>query len=281
MSAQTIHHPESTVPAVLAEKLGRAGAPVTTAVKPIPMSRIVGVELSKMFNTRAGFWLLTSIGILATIATVSVIVFAPDSAINYGTFSSAVGVPMAVVLPVIAILSVTSEWSQRNGLTTFTLVPHRGKVIWAKAISAIAVGVVAMLVAMAVGAVGNLVGAAIVGVDPVWGFTFTDFWHIILASVLGLMIGFTLGIVIRNSAGAVVAYFVYAFVIPTIFGVLAGFQSWFADLQPWIDFNYASTMLYDETMAREDWAHLATAGTIWLVLPLLLGLWMLRRSEVK
>ena len=42
---------------------------------------------------------------------------------------------MTIILPMIAILSVTSEWSQRSGLTTFTLVPHRGRVILAKAIA--------------------------------------------------------------------------------------------------------------------------------------------------
>ena len=32
-------------------------------------TRIVGVELRKMFDTRSGFWLMASIGILAVIAT--------------------------------------------------------------------------------------------------------------------------------------------------------------------------------------------------------------------
>ena len=34
---------------------------------PIPMSRLAGVELRKMFDTRAGFWLLMSVGILALV----------------------------------------------------------------------------------------------------------------------------------------------------------------------------------------------------------------------
>jgi len=45
----------------------------------------------------------------------------------------------------IAILAVTSEWSQRSGLTTFTLVPSRGRVIGAKAIATIIVGIVSVL----------------------------------------------------------------------------------------------------------------------------------------
>jgi hypothetical protein len=32
--------------------------------------------------------------------------------------------PMSVILPIIAVLSVTAEWSQRSGLATFTLVPR-------------------------------------------------------------------------------------------------------------------------------------------------------------
>ena len=84
---------------------------------------MIGVELRKMFDTRSGFWLLASIGIASVLATGAVILFAPDDAQNYDTFASAIGFPMAVILPMIAILAVTSEWSQRTGLTTFTLVP--------------------------------------------------------------------------------------------------------------------------------------------------------------
>ncbi|MFL6023617.1 MAG: ABC transporter permease, partial [Marmoricola sp.] len=90
-------------------------------IDPIPMTRLVGVEISKMFNTRSGFWLLTSVGITATIATIATILFAPDDTLGYGNFAAAVGFPMSVILPMIAVLAITSEWSQRTGLTTFTL----------------------------------------------------------------------------------------------------------------------------------------------------------------
>ena len=124
-----------------------AGAPAATSAEPapIPLTRIIGVELRKMFDTRSGFWLMASIGITALLATGAVILFAPDSALTFDSFAAAIGVPMTIILPIIAILSVTSEWSQRSGLTTFTLVPHRGRVIWAKAISPSVVGVVSML----------------------------------------------------------------------------------------------------------------------------------------
>ena len=71
-----------------------------------------------------------------------------------------------------------------------------------------------MLVAFAIGALGNVVGTAIAGVDPVWDLTAVDLRYIVLADVLGLLVGFMLGVLIRNSAGAIVAYFVYSFVCP-------------------------------------------------------------------
>ena len=129
------------------------------APAPIPFVRLLKVELVKMFDTRAGFWLMVGIAATALIATVSVILFAPDSAMTYDNFGAAIGVPMTLLLPVMAILSVTSEWSQRSGLTTFTLVPHRSRVIWAKMVVAMAVGAVSIGVALAIGALGNLVGA--------------------------------------------------------------------------------------------------------------------------
>lgn len=249
--------------------------------EPIPFTRVTSVELRKMFDTRSGFWMMASIAIAAVLATAAVILWAPDEELTFSTFATAIGFPMAVILPMIAILSVTSEWSQRSGLTTFALIPHRGRVIRAKAVSAILVGVASMLLAFAIGALGNLVGTAIAGTDLIWNITATDLAYIVLANVLGLLVGFMLGVLIRNSPGAIVAYFVYSLLLPTLFGFLAASQQWFRDLQPWVDFNYAQSALFDGTMSGEQWANLAVAGLIWLILPLTAGLILVMRSEVK
>ena len=248
---------------------------------PIPATRVLAVELRKMFDTRSGFWLVMSIGILALLATGATIAFAPEEAQTYGSFAAAIGVPMAVVLPMVAILSVTSEWSQRSGLTTFTLVPSRGRVIAAKAVGAIGIGVVSMLLALGTGALGNIVGTAISGAPTTWDVSVAEFSSIVLATVLGMLVGFTLGVVLRSSAAAIVGYFVYSLLLPTAFGMLAAFQEWFRDLQPWVDFQYNQTMLYDNVPDGEAWAHLGVSALPWLVLPLAVGLVMLHRSEVK
>ena len=256
--------------------------PARTAPARIPMSRIIAVELRKSFDTRSGSWLLASVGILAVLATAATILFAPDDAITYDSFGAAIGVPMAVVLPIIAILSITSEWSQRTGLTSFTLVPHRGRVIRAKLTVALGVGVVSMLLAFGIGALGNLLGAAIVGVDPVWDIGVGDFAGLVLFQILNMLIGFMLGVLFRNSAGAIVGYFVYSFVLVAITSALAATQDWFEKLQPWVDFNFSQGYLTDaSSMTAENWAQLGVTGLFWLAIPLAIGLLAVFRSEVK
>jgi ABC-2 type transport system permease protein len=258
-----------------------AGHPALST-DPIPFRRLLGVELRKMFDTRAGSWLLASIGITAVLATAAVVTFAPDGELTYGTFGAAVGVPMAVILPIIAILSVTGEWSQRTGLTTFTLVPHRHRVIAAKATGSVLVGAAAIPVAFGVGALGNLVGPAIAGTDPVWDMSVTMFWQITLGNVIGLLMGFMLGVLLRSSAAAVVTYFVYGFVLPPLTELLAATQEWFSDVRGWVDPNFAQGQLFnDYALSGTQWAHVGVTTLVWLVVPLVVGLALVRRAEVK
>lgn len=262
--------------------LHRSAGPVREPLAPIPMPRIVKVELRKMFDTRAGFWLVASIAITSLLAMVAVLAFAPEDVQNYETYATAIGAPVAIILPMVALLAVTSEWSQRSGLTTFTLVPRRGRIIGAKAAATLLVAVAAMVVCVGVGALGNVVGSAISGTPLSWEtFRISEVFNGILAGIVNMAIGFMLGLLIRSSAGAIVAYFVYTLVLPGAFGALAAFQDWFRDLQPWIDLNLANTRLYDEQMTTEHWAQLGVTGLLWLVLPLAVGLLLVRRSEVK
>lgn len=256
--------------------------PSITSGSRVPMSRLVTVELRRMFDTRSGFWLMASVVIVAVLATIGVILWAPDDQVIYGTFAGAIGFPLGVVLPIIAILSVTSEWSQRTGLVTFTMEPRRSRMIWSKAIAVVIVAVLAIAVALVIGALGNLLGAGITSADLTWDLTFTDIWHLMLGNVLGLLTGFAFGVLIRNSPGAIVAYLAYSFVLPTITSVLAALQDWFNDLQPWIDFSTSQSVLFStSSVSGEEWAQMATSGAIWLLLPLVVGVWTLLRAEVK
>ena len=255
----------------------------TPSGEPVPMVRVMRVELRKMFNTRSGFWLLASIVISALLATAGVIVWAPSDQLTYATFATAIRFPVVVILPLIAILAVTGEWSQRTGLTTFTLVPQRSRIITAKAISSVLIAVAAMVLTFAVGALGNLASAVVTNTALVWDVTPTQCLYYVLGMVLSLLIGFMLGVLIRSSTGAIVAYFVLTFVLPTILGLLATSQRWFHDLRPWVDIQFAQSGLFvfDQALTAEQWTQVAVTGATWLVAPLAIGLLLVMRAEVK
>lgn len=252
-------------------------------IKPIPLSRITAVELRKMFDTRSGFWLIASIAITSLLATIGVILWAPDNGLTYSTFATAIRFPVVIILPLIAILAVTSEWSQRTGLTTFTLVPHRSRIITAKAISSVAIAIAAMVLAFAVGALGNLLGAALRGTTLVWDVSVTQCLYYVLGMVLSLLMGFMLGVLIRASTGALVAYFIWTFLVPVVFGLLAQTQHWFHQVQPWVDIQFAQAGLFvfAHVLTGQEWAQIAVTGVTWLLLPLLVALGLVMRTEVK
>ena len=259
-----------------------AAVPVRQAVHTIPTARLIKSELRKMFNTRSGLWMLISIGVLSPISAGSLLVFGLNSDVTYQNFVRASGFPMSVILPMIAILAVTGEWSQRSGLTTFTLVPSRGRVIGAKAVATLLVGLGAVSVAFAVGALANVAGSALAGVDTVWDISLSMAPQMVLYNLVGMAFGFALGVVLRNSAAAIVGYFVVSLVLPGILVLLAQVRDWFSDLQPWIDWNYTQVALLEgATNTGREWAMLGSTTAIWIVLPLVFGLLFLRRSEVK
>ena len=141
-----------------------------------------------------------------------------------------------------------------------------------------------MLVAVAVGALGNVVGTAIVGsghhlehrASPSFGL-------IVLANVLGMMTGFMLGVLIRNSAGAIVGYFVMTLVLPGIGEALRNTSEWFSANQPWIDFNIATGRLFEgaDGLTTEAWAQAGFTTLVWVLIPLAIGMRFLLRSEIK
>ena len=102
-----------------------------------------------------------------------------------------------------------------------------------------------------------------------------------LGNVLGMLVGFMLGLLFRNSPGAIVGYFVYGFVLPPLAMLLAVSQDWFDKLQPWVDFNFAQGNLFNGEMSGEMWAQLGVTSIVWLAIPLAIGVRLVMRSEIK
>jgi ABC-2 type transport system permease protein len=241
----------------------------------LPLSRLTLVELRKLADTRAGMWLLIVIGLAAAGTAAILLGFADDSDQSFQSFFTFGLLPTGVLLPVLGILSMTSEWSQRTALTTFTLVPARGRVIAAKLLAGTAIAIASTAVTAALAAVANLLAMALGG-DGSWSIGMILLAQCVLVSVSAVLMGLGFGALLMNSPLAIVTYFA----LPTVWSILGSMIKSLKSASEWLDLNVASTPLTEHGLTTGQWARLGVATAIWVLLPLLLGTWRALRREV-
>jgi ABC-2 type transport system permease protein len=241
----------------------------------IPLSALTRVELRKLADTRAGKWLLIAIAAITAAIIVIFFLTANQSDRTFTNFMGATATPQGFLLPVLGIMLVTSEWSQRTALVTFTLMPVRGRVLLAKVLAALIAGLAALVLAMAIAALATLVG----GADNAWAHIgLDDVGKFAILQVSNVLQGLAFGLLFLNSAAAIVTYFV----LPTAFTILASLWHALAKAQPWIDLGTSQQPLFSgDSMSGKDWAQLATGTLLWVVLPFVVGLVRVQRAEVK
>ncbi|GAC69636.1 ABC transporter permease subunit [Gordonia soli] len=258
-------------------------SPVVELDRPhIPLSRLLRVEIRKLVDTRAGFWLTASVGVITAVVAVVLLIASRNSPedLTFGHFFGIMGIPVSIILPVLAILLVTGEWSQRTALTTFSLEPRRQRVIIAKLAAALAAGVAAIGVTLVLGAVATLIAGIAYG-DPAgsWSFTAAGVVNAFVLQGFGLLLGFGFAALILNTPGAIVAYFA----LPSALSLVTQLVPWFKDnIGGWIDTTATNIPFQaSEWATGGEWARLAVSGIIWIAIPLTLGVIRILRSEVK
>jgi ABC-2 type transport system permease protein len=237
------------------------------------LGRLVAVELRKMVDTRAGFWLQVAM-VAITVVVVAVRSVVGDAADH--TFASVLDVavqPAAVLLPIVGILLVTSEWSQRTGMITFALVPVRSRVLGAKLIASLVLAIATLVMSVAVVAAGVLVASP--GADGTWSDAAPLIGQSAVYLTTGMVVGVAFGAILLASAPAIVALFA----LPIAWTAVASL-SFFADAAPWLDTRLALAPLHEEVVSATQWAHAGTALALWMLLPLLIGIWRITRREV-
>ena len=242
-----------------------------TAITAPPMRRLTTVELRKMTDTRAGFWLLLLV-VLSALAVVTLVlaVGKPDDQTFDSMFGACVGI-VSVLLPIVGLLVVTSEWSQRTALTTFSLVPGRGRVIGAKIVAGTVLTLAGVAVCLVTAAIGNLfVGGS-------WSLELSQLGNGALFEVLGILGGIAFGLAFLSSPLAIVMYFV----LPIAWAILGESIHALDGPAKWLDTSRTMEPLVENTMAGGDWARLATSVALWVGVAMVIGLLRLRRSELK
>jgi ABC-2 type transport system permease protein len=237
------------------------------------LTTLVHVELRKMTDTRSGRWLLAIIALLLVAIPVIYALTGPDGEKTYTDFFQVCQFATGVLLPVLGILLVTSEWSQRTALTTFTLVPDRTRVILAKAVAVVLICLAAIVVTLVAAALGT----ALAGSDGEWTFGADVLGEVVAIQLAGIFGGLAFGLAFQSTAPAVVLYFV----LPTIISILTEVINGIEDFMKWIDLNNATVPFGEGDVTGTEWARLGTSVLVWVVIPMAIGLYRLWTSEVK
>jgi ABC-type transport system involved in multi-copper enzyme maturation permease subunit len=261
MTATTITHP------VAAPRADTQGATFSD----IPFSRLVRVEWSKATDTRAARWLLIAVAVSTGGLMLAPLLSPSSIEQSYTSYLGYAAIALSILLPVVAILTLTSEWSQRTALATFTQEPRRMRVVRAKI-------TVSLILGLSAAAFGGLVTAAGLALAAASGRTLDSNLNaglllaFLLYVVLNVMTGVALGALVHNSAAAIVALFV----LPISFGLLGQASSWVAN---WLDYSSAFTwLLHGEWSAHGS--QILTSVALWVAVPLAAGLVRTARREV-
>ncbi len=239
------------------------------------LARLVGVELRKLGDTRAGRWLLASIGLIAAAIVALQLRFVDDAGQTFTNFFTASLAPVALLLPVLGILSITAEWSQRTALTTFALVPRRERVIVAKLAAVLLAALASVLVSLAVAAVGTLL-AGVTGGAGSWDFDWTLAGHAAVFQAINVLIGAGFGLLLLNTPLAIVT----SLLLPTVWGILSAMIEALHGPARWLDTSITMEPLLGPDMTAGQWSRLGVSLLVWVVAPLAVGMVRTLRREV-
>jgi ABC-2 type transport system permease protein len=232
--------------------------------------RLTLVELRKMVDTRAGFWLQLTVAVITLAAVVVLCIVADTGDATFQDLFSIAMTPGAVLLPIVGILLVSSEWSQRTALITFTLVPRRMRVMRAKLAAGLALGVILLVLSAIVAAVATL------AIGAEWTLGADILGQITILVLTAMVSGIAFGALFLSSAPAIVL----SFVLPIGWSALASIR-FLNDAGEWLDTTRTTAPLTEHALSATEWAQLGTSQALWLLLPLAIGLWRIGRGEIR
>ncbi len=238
---------------------------------PIPFSRLVRVEWAKATDTRAARWLLALVA-LSTAGMMLVPVLAPTTFDQTdASYLRVAALGLTILLPVVAILLFTGEWSQRSIMTTFTQEPRRIRVVNAKLAVSLVLG--------GGGAVfGGVVTAAGLGLAAASGraleadLSVGAITSYLLYVLLNVLAAVALGALLQNSAAAIAA----SFALPAAFALLGTASTLVSE---WIDMSTPWNWVLEN-----DWRghvpQISVSVLFWVVVPLAAGVIRTIRRDV-
>jgi ABC-2 type transport system permease protein len=203
--------------------------------------RVVRSEWTKLRSVRSTLWslgvaILLTIGIPMLVATVRITRAHPDRHGPSPLEIASVGVNISqLAIAVLAVLLITGEYSTGMIRATFTAVPTRLPVFWAKIGVYAFVSFVLMLPCVLVAFFGSQAILARKNMLQI-AFSHPGVARTVIGGAIYLMLvgvfALALGAIVRSTAGGISAFAAIFFVIPPLLNILP--SSWNDAIAPWI-----------------------------------------------
>lgn len=268
--------------------------PTKTAVAGVSFVRVLRAEAVKLRSVRS-----STLTVLATCAALLVVglitaaitggLVADPGGEEEAVANAAAGAPLSgtllaqLVIGVLGVMVITSEYATGLIRTTLTAVPARLPVLWAKAAVVVGATLPAMLVTLFV---TFLAGQALIGTGDVATASLGD--DGVLRAVFGngayltgvALIGLAIGTVLRGTAAGISVLFGLVFLLPGLGGLLLP-ASWRGDVLQFLP-SEAGSAFYSVT-PNPDLLASGTGALVflaWVLVPLAVAAVVLRRRSV-
>lgn len=246
--------------------------PSIRTLSPIPGGRLYAVELRKLVDSPAMMILLAAAVLLAGVTGGGAALMQPD--LTFGGIATMSLLAAPYLLAILGILLVTGESSHRTAVSSFLLMPRRGRVLGAKAAAVATLGLVAGLLALPAAAAITLVAGAITGRSIGWSFGPAGHAWLTLGLIAVALIGWALGLALDNAPAAIAVLLVWSM----LSRLIATASDSIAQVMPYLQWDTVFTL---GNQARgTDYAAAAGSLVVWLVLPGIVGWSRQTRREI-
>ncbi len=246
-----------------------AGLP---AIRPLRFGVLVSVEVRKLLDTRGGRALVAA----TVAASVAVLAWKTTHAsvpTAFDNYSRGVATMVAFLTPILGLLAMTSEWTQRTAFTTFVLVPRRLRVIAAKYVAALVISLTALGTALVIAAAAVAVAGTQHGPAHFAGWV-GDVRYAMIFVLLQVTMAAAFGALCANTPIALSSFLL----APTLWVMLAA-----GPVRPvadWFDI-FAAYGRLSSNHPLGGISRTLTAVAVWVVLPAAVGLTRSLRREIK
>lgn len=255
---------------------------LTQDVPGIPFGRLLRVEGRKLHDTRAPKVLLiitvvTSVLLAVAIPWIARASQRDSSSLQWGTAVTLVELLGGTLVPIVGLMLVTSEWSQRSALTTFLIEPRRERVLAAKMLVALGLALAYAVMTSALTALALLFAEHSLHVVTLWPSVGTVL-RVLLSGLVQMAFAVAMGMLLMNPAAAIVT----VLFLPQLFTLLALIPVHaVTTLIDWLALAMADSRLATGDFSDHGVLKTLVAVLVWVALPLALGTRRQLRAEPK